>query len=802
MNNQGFNGHDGSQHPADWHPNSQGGYPAPHNQHPYAPYPGAGGYGAPHQHTGMVVYGPPQGYAGYAQGFMPPPTGPGMHNNVDDGNGAGNIIKVIRDRMHNRWKPMLIVGAIVAVVLAPLGFLSTEPKFESRGLVHVAPKLDYVVRETPETEIIPFYMQFVQSQAAVISSERVLIEALKDEKLKQYPWALEADAIAELQEHLRTEAPRNLQHIVVIYESGDAVEAATALNAILTSYEKEVGSTGSTSVNSKQAALNNRRLALAAQINARRSDLRGLKSVLKFDTTDLADLQRLKVAELERIEGEIDQIRIAESISPAMAGDLLTEAQAADIQLTTAQLDALDPQLSGLRRLRDMRRIDFEDISERMGENSGIYQRAQRDLEAAERLVSEREQFARNEFIATGGTGAESNGRNTGLSPDQLRAKKAALTKLRDEVREDVRMINADRAIADVYHAELQSFGAELAIVQDRDTDLNIEGESNDRARINVFQKGTVPPEPANDRRPLFAIAGFLGGFGASFAIFFLLGTIDSRAYRVDQLNEALGIETLGVLPDLNATLQSKEASETAAHCVHQIRNFIEARRHAKSSVLAITSPFQGDGKTSITVALGMSYAAAGHNVVVVDGDMVGRGLSRQLGLVGQAGVREAILSGSLNGEVVTIDQGAQQLNVLPVGVDIRVSPESLRRHEVELLFQQLRDRFDIVLVDTGPVLGSLESVPIVTAADATILAVRRGRQRERMNDCMRTLQTFGARVLGVVLNCAEQSDCYRYVSEMSLAVPDLPDGSPAPTRENRAHALMAAMSGSERTVV
>src|SRR5690606_17719004 len=143
------------------------------------------------------------------------------------------------------------------------------------------------------------------------------------------------------------------------------------------------------------------------------------------------------------------------------------------------------------------------------------------------------------------------------------------------------------------------------------------------------------------------ALLGAVGGLGLSFAAFFLLGTIDRRAFATQQLKGSSGRALppcLGVLPDLSRSSDDPEASDVAAHCVHQIRNQIEAQRPAEQGyVLAVSSPCQGDGKTSIVLSLGWSYAAAGYRTLMIDCDLVGRSLTRQLGMVGRPGLREAL---------------------------------------------------------------------------------------------------------------------------------------------------------------
>jgi Mrp family chromosome partitioning ATPase len=269
---------------------------------------------------------------------------------------------------------------------------------------------------------------------------------------------------------------------------------------------------------------------------------------------------------------------------------------------------------------------------------------------------------------------------------------------------------------------------------------------------------------------------GLVAGMGGSMAFFFLLGTIDRRTYGASQL-PTFGTgdipPCLGVLPDLGASMKDPETSDIASHCVHQIRNQIEAVRQPQGSeggayVLAISSPFQGDGKTSIIMALGWSYAAAGYNTLLIDCDMVGRSLTRQLGLTGREGLKEALVHKQLNGGVSRMP--IANLSAVPVGVDARFGPENVRRIDLERLVSQIRDQYDIILVDTGPLLGSLESTPVMAIADGVVLSVRRGRSRTKLEDCITRLKMVGAECIGVILNCAARNDCNRYVSEASLA--------------------------------
>jgi tyrosine-protein kinase Etk/Wzc len=236
------------------------------------------------------------------------------------------------------------------------------------------------------------------------------------------------------------------------------------------------------------------------------------------------------------------------------------------------------------------------------------------------------------------------------------------------------------------------------------------------------------------------------------------------------------------VVPALGGEGFDDEAGDVASHCVHLIRNQIESiRAPHEGYLMSMSSPFQGDGKTSLVLSIGRSYAISGHRVLLVDCDLVGRSLTRQLGLGQHAGLRDAIVEGDTDGAIATI--GMDGLDVMPAGLSPAVAPETLRRQDLETLFDALRPGYDIVIIDTGPLLGSLESAPVTAAVDGMTLVVRRGRSRARLEECLARVSGVGTHCLGVILNCATRADCIRSVSEASLVAVETDGAGPARRR-------------------
>src|SRR5262245_64100059 len=187
----------------------------------------------------------------------------------------------------------------------------------------------------------------------------------------------------------------------------------------------------------------------------------------------------------------------------------------------------------------------------------------------------------------------------------------------------------------------------------------------------------------------------------------------------------------------------------------------------ADRRALAITSAVSGDGKTSLSLALGLSFASAGSRTLLIDADLVGAGLTGRLGMSGPEGILEAMTSGNLLNYVRSTD--VADLSILPVGMAQLhhagiFSPAAVRR-----LVNEAKKHFEMILIDTGPILGSIEATPVAAASDGVILTVARGRERTMVSKALAHLHSIGAYVAGVVFNRAQDKDFETSISGISM---------------------------------
>ncbi|HEY7091286.1 MAG TPA: CpsD/CapB family tyrosine-protein kinase, partial [Tepidisphaeraceae bacterium] len=185
-----------------------------------------------------------------------------------------------------------------------------------------------------------------------------------------------------------------------------------------------------------------------------------------------------------------------------------------------------------------------------------------------------------------------------------------------------------------------------------------------------------------------------------------------------------------------------------------------------QQSVYMITSACSGEGKTSITVALGLSFAASGYKTVMIDCDLVGRGLTRGYKADGIPGLREALGSGTARGIVKKTDHGPR---LISAGNADSFSGWTLSPGAMANLIAEARHYYDVVIIDTGPVLGSVEAAIVAPEVDGVIVAISRGQQRTLVERALRQLGTIGAKPIGFIFNRARPRD-FQYSAMHSSA--------------------------------
>ncbi len=278
---------------------------------------------------------------------------------------------------------------------------------------------------------------------------------------------------------------------------------------------------------------------------------------------------------------------------------------------------------------------------------------------------------------------------------------------------------------------------------------------------LRVISGPTLNPVPVAPRIKLNLAIGLLIGLGLGIAQALLRQQLDTSVRSRDQLAEVSGYPTLGLLhydrqaksfPVLTPSTDRSRRAEAFRQLRTNLR-FVDAASPVE--VLVVTSSVESEGKTATAANLAVSFAEAGRHVLLIDADLRKSKLENYLDLEGSAGLTN-VLIGEVNADDVIQEWGENGLRVLASGPIPPNPSELLGSPSMEKLIQELRMGFDLLVVDTPPVLPVTDAAVTATQADGVLLVVRHGRtHQEQVLQSIESLETVDARILGTVLSMA-----------------------------------------------
>jgi Mrp family chromosome partitioning ATPase len=426
-------------------------------------------------------------------------------------------------------------------------------------------------------------------------------------------------------------------------------------------------------------------------------------------------------------------------------------------QATAEQIAAVDRLMSEyVSRRREIDRELASLQSRGFGAGHDSVKQVKSELSSLDRLISEYTTlWNSNQAVRQAADGAP------GVVPlgepiEVTRARLAALHEQANGWRQEAVTLGNKRLIIEGKQREIADAEKRLEEVTRRLDEINIESKVEQTiGRIEVIYPESAPSTPTVDPRKKYAILGGGAAGGAVVCLAFLIGLIDRRCRYSDEVDKTVDGKLLACLPVMNSDTAEMETM-AAVHAVHRVRAQMQIVSPEFRTV-AVPSANAGDGKTSVCLALGISFANVGRRTLIIDLDLVGHGLSSRMRMTAGAGVLDALTASSPDG--LTRPSHVPMLDILPVGGGGDWSPARLRREEIQALLRNAAELYDTVLIDTGPLLGSLEANFVCASADAVLVIVGRGQSRTLVQRVLQNVRDLNANLLGVVFNRAKDTD-------------------------------------------
>lgn len=716
------------------------------------------------------------------------------------------VLALLRGRYH--WAVLLAL--LFGVTAAVVGYMAVTPVYRSSGRVQVAPELSPVLSETDATAPIRDYYGYLAEQAGLIKSPAVVELAMRQEVWQQTGRSSSPTQAPIFAANLEVELPRRNQgqSVWVSFRDVDPEVAQAGVRAVLDAYRQIYEEDLRQAEAQRLGTLERSRSRVRQELNT----IRGQKQQLLGDlgAQGLAERFQVRTDELLRLNATIEQLKMR---LDAMDG----RSSAVPQQLDLDQMAASDPLLADLVQRKRLYESSIQrDLQLGLGIGHRQVARAQAELDSMNRQIEDHMRRYPQGGLASGAPVGSMMGPEA--SRDDLTAElerlEEAARRVESEVREMVRRTNGAQEL----DAEALRLQQRLTQIDQRMEELRIEARGAERLRVLSYGSETKTPYNDSTRKQL-AAAGFVGGGSLGVGLVMLFGLLDRRFRRLDDAQLTMpDTRVLGILPTLSETLADPERVAVAAHCVHQIRTVLQIDRDDERGVYAITSPAPGSGKTSLTTALGLSFATSESRTLLIDCDVVGGGLTRRMRAVARRSLEQILLRHEmvseremaeakqrLNGHggdpgqtLVTMgylssedlerarhlqressvgllealdgeplercvtSTGVKNLDILPLGTALPHQAGSLSPAAVRRLVAQARERYDTVVIDTGPILGSIEASMAGAEADSTVLVVSRGDQKAMVSKSLENLNAVGANVRGIVFNHATADDVER----------------------------------------
>ena len=242
-----------------------------------------------------------------------------------------------------------------------------------------------------------------------------------------------------------------------------------------------------------------------------------------------------------------------------------------------------------------------------------------------------------------------------------------------------------------------------------------------------------------------------------------------------EQLEASLGLPLIAIVPEISPKALRKPRKGKAAivfnASIDKLRGQMRALGEGRPKLVMITSALPKDGKSFFAASFARNAAAAGWRVLLVDCDFGCPVISKTFGLPAAPGLRE-ILAGDVLGDTWSVvHEAAPRLNVITAGRTDRDPQEQLASRSMTAFLAAVRKRYDLVVLDTPPVLPVADALILAPQVDATLMVVRWEKTpRTAARDALRLLRESHARVMGAIMTRVDRRTAAISTGRMSFA--------------------------------
>jgi capsular exopolysaccharide synthesis family protein len=313
-------------------------------------------------------------------------------------------------------------------------------------------------------------------------------------------------------------------------------------------------------------------------------------------------------------------------------------------------------------------------------------------------------------------------------------------------------------------------------MLQEKFNEANITEQSN-IGYIEIIERASVPIRPASPKLLINLAIGVVLGLGLGLVVVFVKEFIDVRIQSPEELKR-LGFSPLAAVVGMDRELQKLTSGgkivagqgtkrgldvhlithsypfSSVAESYRQIRTHLQFGNQGNiPRVVVVSSPAPGEGKSTTVANLAIALAQNGRKVLLIDADLRKPSLDALFSVKKEPGLSEVLVSratatGAIQKTLV------ENLSILVCGAIPPNPAEVLGSEKMRALLEQVRADYDVILLDSSPVLAVTDPAVLATYADGVIMVVSAGKTtQDELQHSVEAMEAVGGRVLGVVLN-------------------------------------------------
>ncbi len=674
------------------------------------------------------------------------------------------------------------MAAFVAVCVLATGIVSArlQPIYESTATVDVdrqAPS-EVVGEDSTRAAGVPNDAdQFLATQIKLIQSDSVLRPVAEQFHLLGQEGQLKSLNAEKAQQtarapvtlgRLKVTRPPNTYLLLISYRSPDPVLAADVANAIANSYLNHTYDIRIRSSATLSAFMEKQLDELKAKME--KSGLALAQFEKDLDVINPEEKTNILSARLLQLNTDYTAAQ-AERVSKEAAWNAMKSGS-----MEAAQVSSQGESLAKLNETLNEARQRFALVKSTYGSTHPEYRKAasevaeiEKQVESTRSNISDRIQVEYREAL-----------NREQMLKQTVAATKAEWDRINSqsfEYQQLKREADADKTLYDELIRKI------------READINAGFQNNN---VRIADLARPPLHPVFPNLPLNLTLAFLFSTLLAVGAVLLQDTLDTTLRDPKEASQFLGTDVIATMPIDRVIAQLPRVADTfpaGAIVAKPAQNgdrkgyyrstsaFEEAVRTLRNTILlsdfegrlrsiVITSAAPSEGKTTIAAHLAIANADRGQKTLLVDGDLRRPSLHAKFGITPREGLSNVLTGERLWQEVVLPVEGRPNLSLLPAGMGSHRAADLIGPRLATLL-DEFAKEYDLVFLDSPPVLGFAECLQMATAADGVLIISRAGEtKRKAVAEVISVLNRLRANIIGVVLNQVGQdtsADGYAY---------------------------------------